>query len=191
MPHPRRFREVFPGGEKAAGHARRVLARWLAGVVPGDRLGDIQLLVTEIVANCVRHGRVGEDGEIDLLVKLAGDVARVEVRDTGIQVDPRLKTPDLSGGGGFGMVLVESLACGTPVVTTTHSAPKEVVEVGVTGELCEPHDPAGLAVACVRGLELTRKAGTTEACRASAEPFDWDRGLAPLVEGLYTGDSKR
>jgi serine/threonine-protein kinase RsbW len=105
-----RFREVFPGGEKAAGHARRVLARWLEGMVARDRLGDMQLLVTEIVANCVRHGRVGEDGEIDLLVALDGDVARIEVRDTGIQVDPRLKTPDLSGGGGFGMVLVERMS---------------------------------------------------------------------------------
>ena len=110
MPGPKRFREVFPGGEKAAGHARRVLARWLADAVPGDRLGDMQLLVTEIVANCVRHGRVGEDGEIDLLVQLDGTVVRVEVRDTGIQVDPRLKTPDLSGGGGFGMVLVERMS---------------------------------------------------------------------------------
>src|SRR5689334_18232199 len=110
MPGPKRFREVFPGGEKAAGHARRVLVRWLADAVPGDRLGDMQLLVTEIVANCVRHGRVGEDGEIDLLVRLDGDRARVEVRDTGIQVDPRVKTPDLSGGGGFGMVLVERMS---------------------------------------------------------------------------------
>ena len=105
-----RFREVFPGGEKAAGHARRVLERWLAHALPGERLGDMQLLVTEIVANCVRHGRVGEDGEIDLLVKLDGGVARVEVRDTGIQADPRLKTPDLFGGGGFGMVLVERMS---------------------------------------------------------------------------------
>jgi serine/threonine-protein kinase RsbW len=110
MPGPKRFREVFPGGEKAAGHARRVLARWLADAVPGDRLGDMQLLVTEIVANCVRHGKVGEDGEIDLLVTLDGAVAHVEVRDTGIQVDPRVKTPDLSGGGGFGMVLVERMS---------------------------------------------------------------------------------
>src|SRR3954464_11872534 len=110
MPHPRRFREVFPGGEKAAGHARRVLARWLADAVPGDRLGDMQLLVTEIVANWGRHGQVREDGEIALLVTLDGAVARVEVRDTGIQVEPRLKTPDLSGGGGFGMGLVERMA---------------------------------------------------------------------------------
>jgi anti-sigma regulatory factor (Ser/Thr protein kinase) len=105
-----RFREVFPGGEKAAGHARRVLARWLADALPGDRLSDMQLLVTEIVANCVRHGHVGEDGEIDLLVNLTDGVARVEVRDTGIQADPQVRTPDLSGGGGFGMVLVERMS---------------------------------------------------------------------------------
>jgi anti-sigma regulatory factor (Ser/Thr protein kinase) len=105
-----RFREVFPGGEKAAGHARRVLARWLADAVPARSLGDLQLLVTEIVANCVRHGRVGEDGQIDLQVNVAADRARVEVRDTGIQVDPQVRQPDLAGGGGFGMVLVERMS---------------------------------------------------------------------------------
>lgn len=87
----------------------------------------------------------------------------------------------------FGMALVESFACGTPVVTTTHSAPREVVEVGRTGELCEPDDPAGLAAACLRAIELARRPGTVEACRAAAEPFDWDRGVAPLVERLYSG----
>jgi anti-sigma regulatory factor (Ser/Thr protein kinase) len=105
-----RFREVFPGGEKAAGHARRVLARWLVGVMPAERLGDMQLLVTEIVANCVRHGGVREDGEIDLQVNVQDGVIRVEVRDTGIQADPRVRPPDLSGGGGFGMVLVERMS---------------------------------------------------------------------------------
>jgi anti-sigma regulatory factor (Ser/Thr protein kinase) len=105
-----RFREVFPGGEKAAGHARRVLERWLADAVPAHRLGDLQLLVTEIVANCVRHGGVGEDGRIDLQVNLGREIARVEVRDTGIQADPRVRQPDLRGGGGFGMVLVERMS---------------------------------------------------------------------------------
>jgi glycosyltransferase involved in cell wall biosynthesis len=86
----------------------------------------------------------------------------------------------------FGMALLESLACGTPLVTTTHSAPQELVREGVTGELCAPEDPAALAAACLRGLALARRASTAEACRASAEPFDWDRGLAPLCERLYT-----
>jgi hypothetical protein len=38
------------------------------------------------------------------------EVARVEVRDTGLQGEPRLRQPDLAGGGGFGMVLVERMS---------------------------------------------------------------------------------
>jgi glycosyltransferase involved in cell wall biosynthesis len=85
----------------------------------------------------------------------------------------------------FGMALLESLACGTPLVTTTHSAPQELVDEGVTGELCEPLDPHSLADACLRAFELTRKPQTVERCRATAEPYDWDLGLAPLCERLY------
>ncbi|MEO9121023.1 MAG: glycosyltransferase family 4 protein [Solirubrobacteraceae bacterium] len=87
----------------------------------------------------------------------------------------------------FGMALLESLACGTPLVTTTHSAPQELVREGMTGTLCAPHDPAALAAACLRGLELSRRPVTVAACRAAAEPYDWDRGLAPLCERLYAG----
>jgi anti-sigma regulatory factor (Ser/Thr protein kinase) len=104
------FRVVFPGGEKAAGHARRELTERLAGVLAAEPMDDLLLLVTEIVANSVRHGRVGEDGEIDLCVRVLPAVVRVELRDTGIQVDPRVRTPDLGGGGGFGMVLVERMS---------------------------------------------------------------------------------
>lgn len=88
----------------------------------------------------------------------------------------------------FGMVLIESLSCGTPLVTTTQGAPQELVEPGVTGELTAPGDPRELAEALLRALALAGKPGTTEACRASAERFDWDRGLAPLAERLYSGE---
>jgi glycosyltransferase involved in cell wall biosynthesis len=87
----------------------------------------------------------------------------------------------------FGMALVESLACGTPIVTSTHGAPQELVRAGVTGELCEPEDPRALADACLRAFELARRPGTVAACRADAEQFDWDRGIAPLCERIYLG----
>lgn len=85
----------------------------------------------------------------------------------------------------FGMALLESLACGTPLVTTTHGAPKELVREGVTGELCDPGDPQSLAEACLRAFQLAQRPQTVSACRGSAEPYDWDRGLAPLCERLY------
>lgn len=87
----------------------------------------------------------------------------------------------------FGMVLVESLACGTPIVTTTQGAPQELVEAGTTGELCAPGDSKDLARACVRALDLARTPAAVEACRASAQRFDWDSGLAPLCERIYGG----
>jgi glycosyltransferase involved in cell wall biosynthesis len=87
----------------------------------------------------------------------------------------------------FGMALIESLACGTPLVTSTHGAPQELVSEGVTGELCEPDDPEDLARTCLRAFELSRAPETVEACRLSAERFDWDKGLAPLCEALYAG----
>ena len=104
------LRVVIAGGDKAAGHARRVLAERLSAAIPASVLDDLQLLVTEIVANSVRHGGVGEDGEIDLRVDVADGRVRVEMRDTGIQVDPHLRTPDLGGGGGFGMLLVSRMS---------------------------------------------------------------------------------
>ena len=87
----------------------------------------------------------------------------------------------------FGMALIESLACGTPIVVTTDGAPQELVDPGLTGELCRPLDPADLAAAVLRGFDLTHRAGTVEACRATAARFDWDAELAPLAERLYRG----
>jgi phosphatidylinositol alpha-mannosyltransferase len=91
----------------------------------------------------------------------------------------------------FGMVMVESLACGTPAVTTTQGAPKELVTEGVTGELCRPRDPEDLAAALLRAFDLARRPETVDACRASAERFDWDKGLAPRAERIYAGEIVR
>ena len=56
------------------------------------------------------------------------------------------------------MALIESHACGTPIVVSTHGAPHELVDEGVTGELCEPHDVEGFAAAALRGFALARRA---------------------------------
>ncbi len=85
----------------------------------------------------------------------------------------------------FGMALVESLACGTPLVVTTHGAPKELVDEGVTGVLCQPADVAGLAEACRRALELSSMPTTAQACRVSAAAFDWRGSVAPAAEAIY------
>jgi glycosyltransferase involved in cell wall biosynthesis len=62
----------------------------------------------------------------------------------------------------FGMVMVEALACGTPVVATPCGAAPEIVDQGVTGFLAP--DTAGLAAAVARVGGLDR-----HACRRSVQ----------------------
>ncbi|MFP5257317.1 MAG: glycosyltransferase family 4 protein [Acidimicrobiia bacterium] len=84
----------------------------------------------------------------------------------------------------FGLVVVESLASGTPVVSGPAGAPPEVIspEVGVVAPAL---DPLSLADALDRGLALAEAPGTVEACQAVARRYDWDDAIAPLLEDLY------
>jgi glycosyltransferase involved in cell wall biosynthesis len=61
----------------------------------------------------------------------------------------------------FGLVMIEALAAGTPVVTTTAGAAPEIVDHGVTGYLCRDID--ALADALILAKDLDRAA-----CRAAA-----------------------
>lgn len=85
----------------------------------------------------------------------------------------------------FGLVLVEALACGTPVVAANNAALPELVTPGVTGALCEHGDAQSVARACVEAIALARRADTTEACRSSALPFDWNTAIAPRCIEVY------
>ena len=84
----------------------------------------------------------------------------------------------------FGVALIESLACGTPIVVADHAAPPELV-TPETGAICQPKDPVSLAQALRQGLALAGKPETAQRCRSFAAAFDWDQGLAPLLEQLY------
>ena len=89
----------------------------------------------------------------------------------------------------FGLVVIESLAAGTPVVVGPSGAPPEVVEPTV-GTVAESLEPEALCRALTGGLELAERAGTVDACRAVAARFDWDGAIAPLLEELYTGTQR-
>jgi glycosyltransferase involved in cell wall biosynthesis len=53
----------------------------------------------------------------------------------------------------FGMVMVEALACGTPVITSPIGAAPEIVEDGVTGFLCSTPRATGTAIESVDRLD--------------------------------------
>jgi phosphatidylinositol alpha-mannosyltransferase len=84
----------------------------------------------------------------------------------------------------FGMALVESLACGTPIVVSDNGAPPELV-TSDTGAVARLGDAEALASALTTGLELARREETRERCRERAGEFDWG-AIAPFLEKLYT-----
>lgn len=100
-----------PGGPKAASRARRLVRDELSGRVPEDVLPDIALLVTELVANGVRHGGAHAGTELHVVFEGRPPALHVEVvnpDETPVAVGQR--EPDLSGGGGLGLHIVERLA---------------------------------------------------------------------------------
>jgi glycosyltransferase involved in cell wall biosynthesis len=56
----------------------------------------------------------------------------------------------------FGLVMIEAMACGTPVIACCHGSVPEVMEEGVTGFVVDNVDQAVAAVGCVAGLSRAR-----------------------------------
>jgi glycosyltransferase involved in cell wall biosynthesis len=75
----------------------------------------------------------------------------------------------------FGIVPVEAMACGRPVVGTAVGGLLDTVEPGVTGELVPPRDPDALANALCKLLaDPDRRAAYGRAGAARASAYSWD-----------------
>jgi phosphatidylinositol alpha-mannosyltransferase len=92
-----------------------------------------------------------------------------------------------TGQESFGIVLVEAMAAGLPVVATDIPGYREVVRDGVDGLLVPPGDPRGLATALRRILsEPDLAAALSTAGRERAQAFSWEV-IVPRLEALYQG----
>ena len=74
----------------------------------------------------------------------------------------------------FGLVALESLACGTPVVTTRVGGAENIIRHGETGYLVANNDPRSLAEKIMLALSRSDNNGhLASAMRTSLEPFGW------------------
>jgi phosphatidylinositol alpha-mannosyltransferase len=89
------------------------------------------------------------------------------------------------GGESFGIVLLEALASGTPVVCSDIPGYRDVVRDDVEGRLVAPGDPAALGEA-IRALAVRRRhrEELAIAARERAERFAWPH-VAEEVEQAY------
>jgi glycosyltransferase involved in cell wall biosynthesis len=81
----------------------------------------------------------------------------------------------------FGLVQIEAMACGTPVIAYRHGSVPEVIEPGITGAIVDGEDAAVEAVAKVAALDRARIRRRFEE-RFSAERMA--RGYVALYEAL-------
>jgi anti-sigma regulatory factor (Ser/Thr protein kinase) len=89
----------------AVSAARAWLTQHASGVVTGERLANLAIVISEIVTNAIRHG--GRGGEITLAATPKHDYLCVQVTDGGPGFVPRPGAMASDQNGGFGLFLVE------------------------------------------------------------------------------------
>lgn len=123
-------------------------------------------------------------------VQLAGACTQQELRQVLTQADIFALTPFVTDDGdrdGVPTVLVEAMACGKPVVSTTVVGVPELVTHEVNGLLTAPHDVAGITSALATLLEDAAKRRQL-GCAARdtvVNHFDLHAGAVQLAS-LYT-----
>jgi glycosyltransferase involved in cell wall biosynthesis len=83
-------------------------------------------------------GEIGEDRKAEFLGNAAGLLFPIAWREP------------------FGLVMIEAMACGTPVIAFPSGSVPEVIEEGVTGFMVESEDQAAAAARRLQGLDRAR-----------------------------------
>lgn len=131
---------------------------------PGARL----LVVGEGPDRALLQRRVESLGLADA-VTLVGSVPNTELARWYSAADLLLLA---SSREGWPNVLLEAMACGTPVVASRVGGVPEIVQSAVAGRVVSERSPAAFAAAVA---DLLQTRATTEQVRQYAEAFSWDR----------------
>ena len=89
--------------------ARAALEQLPEPGVPEGR-DDLELLVTELLTNSVRHAGLDDGDRIHLRVAARPPELRVEVSDRGPGFEPAVEEPPSGAPGGRGLLLVDRLS---------------------------------------------------------------------------------
>ena len=95
---------LLEGHPRSVGDARRHVLEVAESFVDEARLGDLRLVISEVVSNAVRHN--SEAGPVLVAVTPKDDYLCVQVTDpgSGLAPRPRATAPDEDGGWGFFLI---------------------------------------------------------------------------------------
>jgi glycosyltransferase involved in cell wall biosynthesis len=122
--------------------------------------------------------RLGLESEVRFLGKVSDDDLLAAYRAADVAVAPSVALE------GFGLVVLEALACGTPFVGTAVEGLKEALEELDPRMLVPPGDREALAARLGAVLQGDDATPSRARCRAYAEGFTWER-TAREVEAIY------
>jgi phosphatidylinositol alpha-1,6-mannosyltransferase len=153
-----------------------------AGVLLRTRIPDLRIRIVGKGPEWQAVGRLHERLGLGETVTLLGDVTREELADEYVNAEI-FCLPSVQEG--FGIVFLEAMAAGLPVVACHAAAIPEVVEDGRAGVLVTPRDPAALADA-VQGLLASpeRRRAMGEAGRERVAHFTPERVAGHLLEAV-------
>jgi anti-sigma regulatory factor (Ser/Thr protein kinase) len=96
---------------RAPSRARRAVRETLGGAVSDRTLEDVELLVSELATNSVRHGGCGEREELAMEADVQEGRVLVRVYDQGGGFEAAVpKNSEPEQPGGYGLVLLDRLA---------------------------------------------------------------------------------
>jgi glycosyltransferase involved in cell wall biosynthesis len=134
--------------------------------------------------------RIGELG-LSSAVKMHGYCGRIEVARLMREECDVFVLPSTSET--FGVVLIEALACGKPVVATRCGGPESIVTDSAVGTLCPPNDAGELADALIHTIGRLHEFDPVKIRRFACDHFDYRilaRNLAAVYREILGGGQK-
>jgi glycosyltransferase involved in cell wall biosynthesis len=155
IPNAVRIRD-FSGERRGEKQSRRVA--FIGRLDPIKRIGDLVTAVSLLNADIVLDiwGEGSQRGEIQSTIARLGLQNRAILHGAVAGSAEALENADVlvlpSDAEGFGLVLIEAMAAGVPVIGTNVPGIRDVIEDGISGLLVPPRNPRALANAIARVL---------------------------------------
>ena len=93
----------------AATTGRTEVTERLAASLGSSMLEDVRLLVTELITNALRHGKLIPGDRVSVKASVDEGVVRIEVTDPGRDGEVEPREPGARGGG-YGLYMVDQLS---------------------------------------------------------------------------------